>query len=87
MKTILIKKDKSFVIPREHRITKENRTLRIKGEFFTSSERLLVGDMQTKIQNWFRQKSRKTHKGLIEINGIFYKIIPISDVKRNGGGE
>lgn len=75
MKTILVKKDGRFNIPEEHRISKENRILRVKGEFYTQCERVLKGDMQTQIQFWAREKSRKTHKGLIEINGTFYKIV------------
>ena len=81
MKTILVKKDGRFNIPEEHRVSKENRILRVKGEFFTQCERVLKGDMQTQIQLWAREKPRKTHKGFIEINGTFYKIV------RNMKGE
>ena len=72
MKTIQIIKGR-FKVPEKYCISKENRRCVIKTEFMTQIERLLEGDLQTHIQFWSLRKPRKTHKGLIEINGEFYK--------------
>ena len=72
MKTIQIINGR-FRIPREYHLSKENRKCIIKTESMTQIERLLEGDIQIQTQFWSLKKPRKSHKGLIEINGEFYK--------------
>jgi len=74
MKSVIIK-NRTFEIPEKYKLSKANRKLTIKTEFNTTIERVLKGDIQIQTQFFCLEKPRKSHKGLIEINREFFKII------------